>query len=142
MRSVGSEEDLAFMLSRYIRINYPNVVAHFDFGSGTKLTIGQARKQKRLNARAYPDLFIAKPVHVAGVGTYCGMFLEIKRAGTRLTRRDGEWASEHLSEQAAVLDDLRDAGYVAQFGVGFDDCQELIDSYLAGYTLVGEQGDF
>lgn len=106
-------------------------LAHFDFGSGVKLAISQARRQKALNPhRGFPDLFIAYPIFYQQF-MVAGYFLELKRDGTRLQKRDGSWASEHIAEQAAMLERLRSAGYAADFGVGLEECIRLIEDYLA-----------
>lgn len=57
-----TESELQVMVADYIRLQYPNVLFHSDFGSGVKLTKGQAIKQKRQNGgrRAWPDMFIAE----------------------------------------------------------------------------------
>lgn len=130
MRAIaGSEEDLCFLLARYMKLKHPNVLFHFDFGSGTKLTMGQAVKQKRLNGRAWPDLFIAAR-NQSGLGNYNGLFLELKREGERLWKRDGAPASEHIGEQSATLEALTNEGYMAEFAVGYDNAVSLIESYL------------
>ena len=59
-----------------------------------------------------------------------GLFLEIKREGTRLKKRNGRWANTPVEEQAAVLDLLGEACYIAQFAGGLEQATELIDSYL------------
>lgn len=148
---VMSEADLQGFIAQYIAIQYPDILFHSDFGSGVKLTIRQAAKQKRQNGgrRAWPDMFIAEPkmVKIAGefVGAFTpwgsggesvqsasGLFLEFKRPGTRLKKKDGSWASEHIAEQAEVLADLRSKGYVAEFAVGWDEARRLVDTYLGG----------
>lgn len=138
-RVVGSEEDLALQLARYLRYAHSDVLFHFDYGSGLKMTMGQAVRQKRLNERSWPDLFIAVPTRceplLAAEGDtpalqQHGLFLELKRAGTRLRKRNGDWASNHLAEQAATLERLRAAGYGAEFAVGIDEAVRLIDNYL------------
>lgn len=60
-----TELELQAQVADYIRLQYPTVIFHSDFGSGIKLTMGQAIKQKRLNGgrRAWPDLFIAEPIY-------------------------------------------------------------------------------
>lgn len=60
-----SEADLQVQIADYLRLQYPNVMFHSDFGSGIKLTMGQAIKQKRQNGgrRAWPDMFIAEPIY-------------------------------------------------------------------------------
>lgn len=126
-----SEETLSRQLSRYLRLQYPNVRFHFDFGSGLKLDKAAAMRQKLLNEKAWPDLFIAEPRFMPGTVTlYYGLFIELKREGTRIFKRDGSYASDHIAEQAEVLDHLAHLGYVAQFACGFDEAQTLIDSYL------------
>ncbi|WP_096303463.1 hypothetical protein [Jatrophihabitans sp. GAS493] len=54
----------------------------------------------------------------------------MKREGTRLKKRNGDWASEHIEEQAAVLGQLQDQGYYAVFAVGYDQAVEYIEEYL------------
>ena len=53
-----TELELQAQVADYIRLQYPTVIFHSDFGSGIKLTMGQAIKQKRLNGgrRAWPDM--------------------------------------------------------------------------------------
>lgn len=132
MRLAASEEDLARQLADWLFWQHRELrgLAHFDFGTGTKLTIGQARKQKSLNPqRGWPDLFIAMPTYYPDT-LIAGLFIELKTAGTRLQKRDGSWASPHIAEQAAVLERLREVGYAAHFGIGLDDCIRLVEQYL------------
>lgn len=134
------ESDLQIMVADYLRLQYPDVIFHSDFGSGIKLTLGQAAKQKRQNGgrRAWPDMFIAEPVHksIAGIvalGRNCsGLFLELKKDGTRLKKKNGDWATPHIAEQANILEKLRQRGYAAVFAVGFDEAKRIIDNYLGG----------
>lgn len=104
----------------------------------------QALRQKRQNGgrRAWPDMFIActlkviirfdfnRNIDVSERVPCGGLFLELKREGTRLKKKNGEWATEHIAEQAKVLDDLRERGYCAEFAVGFDEAKRIIDEYL------------
>ena len=151
------ESELQVQVADYLRLRYPNVLFHSDYGSGVKLTIRQAVIQKRQNGgrRAWPDLFIANPkAGTLRFGPFIteydeegdiksirqdatapetirfGLFLELKREGTRLKKKNGEWASDHVAEQAGVLEDLRKRGYKAEFACGFDEAKELIDDYL------------
>lgn len=150
-----SEADLQAQVADYLRLQYPNVLFHSDFGSGIKLTPGQAMKQKRQNGgrRAWPDMFIAEPRHrfettekrhgiLMGVneqdGTiyystvYAGLFLELKKEGIRFKKKNGDWATKHIAEQAEVLKGLRQRGYCAEFAIGFDEAKRIIDEYLGG----------
>ena len=121
------EHDLYAMLADYLRYNYKNIIWRFDLAADLKLTIGQARKHKRLQQhRGYPDLFIAEPR-----GKYHGAYIELKKAGTRIFKKDGTLvADEHIREQFDVLEQLRKRGYMAMFACGFDEAKEIIDNYL------------
>ena len=138
-----TELELQAQVADYIRLRYPSVIFHSDFGSGIKLTMGQAIKQKRLNGgrRAWPDMFIAEPkfrgghkgIHFVEDIEQFGLFIELKREGTRIFKKDGKLvADEHIREQFDMLHDLRARGYVAEFAVGFDEAKKLIDDYLKG----------
>lgn len=126
------EEVIQQQIADYLCLQYPEVIFHSDFGSGARLTMGQAARQKRLNGgrRAWPDMFIAEPNMLPdGRGAF-GLFIELKREGTRLKKKDGKWASPHIEEQADVLDRLTFRGYRAEFAVGFDEAKRIIDDYL------------
>lgn len=136
-----TESQLQEQVARYLRMQYPDVLFHSDFGSGVKLTPSQAVRQKRQNGgkRAWPDLFIAKStIHwEEGEGYerlvgWPGLFIELKREGTRIYKKDGLWASKHIKEQAEILQKLRDNGYCALFATGFDEAKRIIDEYLGG----------
>lgn len=132
------EENLQIQIANYLNLKYPNVLFHSDVGSGVRLTMNQAARQKRLNVgrRGWPDLAIMKPKH-----GYYGLFIELKKekerifAGNRAKNRFKsldklEYCSEHLMEQADVLFLLNKAGYLALFCIGFDETIKLIDNYL------------
>ena len=123
------ESDLQVQVADYLRLRYPDVQFHSDYGSGIKLTQGQAMKQKRQNGgrRGWPDMFLAEPEN----GLH-GLFIELKKTGTRLKKKDGTWASSHLEEQNEVLNKLQKKGYAAYFAVGFEEAKDIIDDYLGG----------
>ena len=130
-----TELELQAQVADYLRLQYPNVLFHSDYGSGIKLTPGQAVKQKRLQGgrRAWPDMFIASATPKMGYkGCFIlfGLFIELKRDGTRLKKKSGKWANEHIKEQAEILHELREEGYAAEFAVGFDEAKKIIDEYL------------
>lgn len=162
----GSEEMLHQQVADYLRLQYPDKLFHSDFGSGIKLTMGQATKQKRLQGgrRSWPDLFIAEPrITRRGISgklfncdlsetlwlsgdedlpyeqsqtfhvIYCGLFIELKKEGTTIYKKNGELvANEHIREQASILEELRQRGYKAEFGIGFENTKEIIDDYMKG----------
>ena len=85
--------------------------------------------------RGYPDLFIARSGEI--VFGPCndrklvyGLYIEIKKDGEKLTKKDGSWRTPHIAEQAEMLERLRQAGYRAEFGVGFSECKQIIDEHL------------
>lgn len=136
-----TELELQAMVADYLRLQYPSAIFHSDFGSGIKLTMGQAIKQKRLNGgrRSWPDMFIAEPKkvviskgeHTRLVAGYHGLFIELKREGTRIYKKDGTLVSDgHIREQYDMLEQLRQRGYAANFACGFDEAKALIDRYM------------
>ena len=139
----SSEHNLYEQIARYLQLQYPNVIYRFDIAADLKLTPGQAAKHKRLHpTRGYPDLFIAKPKSKPTPEhgyprliewesqDWHGLYLEIKRDGEKLTKKDGSWRTPHIAEQAEMLERLRQAGYKAEFGVGFEGCKKIINEYL------------
>lgn len=121
-----SEHQLYELIATFLRLQYPNVIYRFDLAADLKLTAGQAAKHKRLHPRrGYPDLFIAHPM-----GRYHGMFLELKKDGVKLYKRNGDFASEHIEEQWQMLGALTLRGYKAEFAIGYDDAVRQIKAYL------------
>ena len=137
-----TEAELQVQVADYLRLRYPSVLFHSDFGSGIKLTMGQATKQKRMNGgrRSWPDMFIAEPkvewASLEGIRKRSilkhGLFLELKKDGTRILKKDGSLvADQHIREQAALLQELEKRGYKAYFAVGFEQAKQILDNYLA-----------
>jgi hypothetical protein len=134
--SSKAEEQIQLALVQYIRYQYPDVLFRSD-AAGFKLSVGQAKKMKALNGgiRAWPDLFLAKPKLMQskdGLPIFKhGLFLELKKDGTKILKKDGELvADKHIREQAKVLRLLERAGYQAQFAVGFNQAKQIIDEYI------------
>lgn len=159
IKKYNSETNLQIQVADYLRLQYPNVLFHSDYGSGINLTIGQAVIQKRLNGgrRAWPDMFIAmgkaKPIPEGGFARslerisleWHGLMIEVKKDGTKLKRdkdckkilkgdtkirKAGDWWDKHIEEQAETLEQLRKDGYKAEFAVGFEEAKKIIDEYL------------
>lgn len=127
-----TELELQMQVADYLRLQYPGILFHSDFGSGIKLTMGQAIKQKRLQGgrRSWPDMFIAE-VRSLGDKCYHGLFIELKKEGTRIIKKDGTLVSDaHICEQFDMLEQLRQRDYMAEFACGFDEAKEIIDEYL------------
>lgn len=121
-----TESKLQEQVCKYLSLQYPKCLYHSDFGSGSKLTIGQAMKQKRIQKmKGHPDLFIIEPRK----GFY-GLFLELKKDGEKLKKKNGDWVNDHVKDQAMYHEVLRERGYKAEFAVGFEQSKQLIDEYL------------
>lgn len=120
------EASLHQQIVDYLKLQYPKVLFRTDFSAGIKMTIGQAMKHKALQkCKAWPDLHIVKPSK-----GYYGLFLELKKEGTKITNRNGEYATPHLKDQAEILATLKELGYAGSFAVGFDETKAIIDDYL------------
>ena len=129
-----TELELQMQVADYLRLQYPDVLFHSDFGSGIKLTMGQAIKQKRLQGgrRSWPDMLIAEARSLEDK-CYHALFIELKKEGTRIFKKDGTLVSDaHICEQFDMLEQLRQRGYMAEFACGFDEAKKLIDDYMKG----------
>jgi signal transduction histidine kinase len=114
----------------YMRMQYPDVLFHYDL-SGLNLSRSQAGMMKAIQGgRGWPDLFIAHPKNNFPEQSYQGLFIEIKKEGTLIWTRAGKPTTPHIAEQIDCLDRLTELGYMAEFGIGMDDCFKLIDDYL------------
>lgn len=123
----GTETDLYEQLAQYMNIKHPGVLYHFDLSGVYNPSHKTRNLYARLHKRAWPDMFIANQ----GRQVFGGLFLELKKDGVRLYKKDGSLrANEHHEEQAAVLEALRAAGYRAEFAVGLEQSIEIIDGYL------------
>lgn len=137
-----TEHDIYTQIADYMRYQYPDVIYRFDLAADLKLSIGQARKHKRLqHYRGYPDMFIAEPKIesiydrafnvVLDRKEYSGLYLEIKKPGTRIFTKKGLLVADaHIREQFDMLEALRQRGYKAEFAIGFDEAKRIIDEYL------------
>ena len=131
-----SEHQLYVLVAEYLQAQYPDVVYRFDLAADLKLTVGQAKKHKRLHpTRGYPDLFIAEPAPRCIDGgwnnEWHGLYIEIKKDGESPFKKDGTLKKDqHLEEQQEMLERLEFRGYKAVFGVGFDEITKIIDDYM------------
>ena len=121
-----NEKDLQINICRWLKLQYPEVIFTSE-SSGLRLTISQARSlAKQRSGKGLPDLMIFEPR-----GGYHGLFLELKREGEKVFRRDGQIRSDaHLQDQYSVINRLNDKGYLAGFAIGFDEARALITKYM------------
>lgn len=123
---VGKEQDVQIVVSRYIQIQYPDVIFCSE-SSGIRLNMGQAKRLKAMRSIdcKLPDMLIFEPR-----GNYKGLFLELKRDGEKVYREDGAPYAGHVAEQHKTLERLRGKGYHAEFAVGSQDAIAIIDNYM------------
>lgn len=80
----NQEYTLYKQLATYLRYQYRNILYHFD-PTGLNLSKAQSGMLKAIqNHRGYPDLVIYEPRN-----GYHGLFIELKRDGERIHKRDG-----------------------------------------------------
>lgn len=126
MPKIINESTLHQQVVNYIKYQYPKVLFRTDFAAGIKMTMGQAVKHKKLQkCKAWPDLFIAK----RSCG-YAGLFIEFKKDIDEVYTKKLLFKNPHVKEQAEILTQLHELGYVSCFAFGFDSAKNLIDSYL------------
>jgi hypothetical protein len=89
--------------------------------------MGQAKKVSALrSSKGWPDIFIPEPR-----GRYHGLYIELKKDGEKLFKKDGKTPiSDHVAEQFELIDKLTDRGYSAGFAIGFDKAKKVIDHYF------------
>ena len=123
---VQSEKDLQKMVCDYLKAQYPKVLFNSDMAGAMKLTIGQAVQISKLRSnKGYPDLAIYEPR-----GEYNGLFIELKKEGEVLYKKNGEAITEHVQEQINCINLLKAKGYYAIMCIGFDETKMAIDLYL------------
>lgn len=127
-----SEAGLHEAVCKYISLMYPGVIFNSDM-SGVRLNKGQAiRASKLRSSRGFPDIVIYEPKYQDVQVSFSGcLFIELKAEGTKIKKKDGTLvANTHIREQAAMIQELRERGYVAEFACGFDQAKQIIDKYL------------
>ena len=122
-----TEEQTHIEICKYIRLKYPSVIFTSE-SSGIRVSIGQAKRLKAMRScSGLPDLMILEPRK-----NYYGLFLEVKKEGTTIFKKDGDIRSDsHLQEQEEILFQLKQKGYLAEFVVGFDEAKSIIDYYFS-----------
>lgn len=124
--SPAKEEGTQIAVINYLRMAYPKAIVNSDL-SGIRLTQGQAVKVKKLRtSNGFPDVVIYEPRR-----GYYGLFIELKRTGEKIYKKDGTLvADSHILEQAEMIEALKQRGYFATFAVGFNEAKNIIDWYF------------
>lgn len=120
------EYELCKAVATYLRLQYPNVVFHFDY-AGISHTKAQAGKMKAIQGdRGFPDLIILEPS-----GEYHALLIEFKKDSSQLFNKKGTLKTDkHIQEQKAMQDKLNKASYLCYFCWSFEHAKIIIDSYL------------
>lgn len=126
MKRQNKEESLQIAVSKYIKLQYPNVVFTSE-SSGLRLPMGLAVKAKEQRSKhKLPDMIILK-----SNSSYCGLILELKKDKNEVYKKDGNYKGNyHIQEQLKTLDILTSQRYLASFACGFKQCKEIIDLYM------------
>jgi len=126
MKRQKKEERLQSAVSKYIKLQYPDVVFTSE-SSGLRVGMGLAVQMKAQRSRhKLPDMIILQPNQ-----NYKGLMLELKKDRNEIYTKKGELRqNEHITEQKKTLDLLNSKGYLALFACGIDEAKTIIDKYL------------
>ncbi len=120
-----AEEKIQMEFCDYVRYTYPDIIFMCDLASGLKLPIWIAAKNKQMrSSKSLPDFFAAEPRK-----GFNGLFIELKKDGIRL-KSGAMPTSDHIRDQEAILERLRQKGYKAEFAVGIEEAKFIFDEYM------------
>ena len=120
------EDIIVNQLSRWLQLQYPDVIFRFDVAAGARLSIGMAIRNKKMNPfHGFPDLLILEPR-----GKYHGLLLEIKKDGEKLFNKKMNFRTPHLETQHTFHELIKAKNYFCTFGIGFYNCKDIIEKYL------------
>ena len=120
------EESLQISISRYLKLQYPEIYFMSD-SSGLKLPMGLAVKAKKQRSKhAQLDLVILQPS-----GHYNGLILELKKSRNQVYKKNGEFRKgEHIEDQNKSIFHLSNIGYKCGYIFSLDEAIKTIDDYL------------
>ena len=118
------EEKIQCEFFKYLRLQYPNVVAISE-ASGLRVSTGMAMKLKRMRSdHTQLDVIILEPR-----GKYHGLVIELK--AKNIFKKNGELLKDqHLHDQQKTIDLLNSKGYYATFACSLDEAIEVLDRYM------------
>ncbi len=124
---VNPEYAVCKKIAEFLRKNYPDVLYHWDY-TGLGLTKAQAGMAKEIQHRqkGFPDLQILEKR-----GIFIGCFLEIKKEGAVLFKKNGDYATDHIQRQYEMALILRSKGYFAEVAIGYEAAVTFIKEYLS-----------
>lgn len=123
-----TESELHSAVIAWIKKNYPHIRVTSTL-NGEKFSRLQAiRVAKNQSHQGVPDIIIHH-----NNDNYPILFLELKKDGTKLFKKDGSLLkNDHIEEQAEYINYLREQGYCADFSIGYVDTIIKIKTYLDG----------
>ena len=120
-----TEKEIHVNICEYLRLQYPELLFTSDAG-GLRISMGVIMEVKRKSCNyKIPDLLIFQRN-----SQYNGCFIEIKRSEGDLYLKSGKLKNDHVKAQEECLIMLREQGYFAEFGVGYNDTIQKIERYL------------
>jgi hypothetical protein len=120
-----TEKEIHVNICEYLRMQYPEVLFTSD-ASGLRVSMGVIMEVKRKSCNyKIPDLLI-----LHRNSQYNGCFIEIKRSASDLYLKSGKLKNDHVKSQEQCLFMLREQGFYAEFGIGYNDTIEKIEKYL------------
>lgn len=123
---IQTEKELTRQICQYIRTQYPSVYFFTDpSGMYQKSWAAKAMLKNNRSKHAQLDIIILEPNNL-----YFGAVIELKRNREKIYKKDGEFVSDHIKEQADSIFHLLKKRYYAEFAIGFDQAKRIIDNYL------------
>ena len=131
-----NEDAIQKKVCSYLKEHFPDVIFRSDTASGQHKVSKAARlRHYQLNSsKSFPDLFIFHPMQ-HGDKFYYGLAIELKADGVavilKIGERKGKLSTDpHIQEQALMLKQLNKLGYYANFAVGYDEAEKIINWYM------------
>lgn len=121
------EADVHKAIVQYLSLIDSSLIVVSD-PNGIRLTIGQATQLKKIrlpHAGGHPDILVLR-----SNSDYNGLFIEVKKEGTKVYTKNGTHYSEHLKKQDELHIRLRKEGWFGGFAIGFDSAKRMIDEYF------------
>lgn len=123
---LSKEDHLTKNVINYIHDNFPNVLAFHIPNEGRRSNFERYKLVCTGVVKGIPDIFVAHSSN-----GFHGLFIECK--AVNIFTSDGNLLKdEKLSRQAAVLYHLAKNGYMASFGIHYEHCKALINTYFTG----------
>jgi len=116
------EQKIHAGIVEYLFYRYPHVLWWHTFNEGRKTPFERFLFATMGGKKGVSDFIILEPRN-----GYNGLFLEIKKDGERLHKKNGE---SYFPEQEEFLKKCEERGFKSCFGIGYDESITIIDEYL------------